>query len=121
MSIAAKLRREFGVDRPGERVKTEDGYTVPYSRVETIRGMFTEATTRELMLAQQQDFVVTHLVAQKGAPVARLRDRLVLPASAEADDEGSYPDGTRVFEVNGVDNPGELDVYTIYRVEERRG
>ena len=116
MGIASKLKREFGIDRPGERERLPGGASrVPYVREGTLRAMFADATTRELMVAEQRDFSVTHLIAQKGAPKARLRDRLVLPSDLLAEDPGA-----RVFTVNEVQNPGELDAYTLYLVEERR-
>jgi hypothetical protein len=70
------------------------------------------------MRAQQQDFAVTHSLIAKGAPAARRRDRLILPASAAKDGSGNYPEGTRRFEVREILNPGEADAWTLYSVEE---
>jgi hypothetical protein len=118
VGIQARLKKELGIDRVGERVRDDDGYRYPYAREGKLSGIFTTATTRQMMLAQQQDFAITHVVVQKGGPKAEVRDRLVLPSNSVADEAGEYPPTTRVFEVREVLNPGEANKWTLYSVEE---
>lgn len=65
-----------------------------------------EAKPTEAERFRQLGHPITHTITQKGRPKAKAEDRLV--------------HGGRYFYVQGVDEPGELGLWTIYYAEERR-
>lgn len=64
-----------------------------------------EATTTEQQKYSKPDHPTTHIITQRGRPKARPGDRLI--------------HGARVFYLQGVDEVGELGLWTIYYAEER--
>lgn len=71
-----------------------------------LSGVLAEADNRQMERFKQLQHPVTHTIVQKGSPLAKEMDKLVL--------------GERVFFVQGVDEPGALGICTIYYVEERK-
>ncbi len=105
MGLVEAARKTFEVQRYST-VQTDEGWRQDWLRVGELVGVLTSATTNELMRSDQQSFDTTHRIVQKGAPVARLKDRLLL--------NGRY------FYVEAVDNLAEMDRWTMYICEERR-
>lgn len=54
---------------------------------------------------KQESHVVTHTIVQKGSPAAKIEENLIFE--------------NRIFRIWGIQNVGELDVYTLYHCEER--
>ena len=71
-----------------------------------LRGALAEADDKQKMRWEQLQHPVTHTIVQGGEPKAKAEDKLVL--------------GSRVFLIQGVDEPGGLGICTIYYVEERK-
>lgn len=104
--------------RPRQLNKTFQAQTAPTTQntrggrkrewVDTVQivGVLAEANASEREKWHQMQHPITHQVVSSGAPAAKEGDRLVL-------------DG-RHFYIQGVDNPGDLDLWTIYRCEERQ-
>ena len=72
-----------------------------------IRGILTGASAREVAAYQQAGHPISHVITHRGRPIAKAGDRLIYQ--------------NRAFYVQGVDNPGELHVWTLYYCEERAG
>lgn len=64
-----------------------------------------EAKPDEIERFKQTEHPITHTITQRGRPKAKAGDRLV--------------HGGRLFYVQGIDEPGELGIWTIYYAEER--
>ena len=64
-----------------------------------------EAKPTEIERFRQLNHPITHTITQQGRPRAKPKDRLI--------------HGGRIFYVQGVDEPGELGLWTIYYAEER--
>lgn len=72
-----------------------------------IDGIISQASQDEKEQWKQSGHPITHTIVQRGA-----KDR------AKATDVLELPDGRR-FLVQGVQDPGELGHFTVYKVEER--
>ena len=72
-----------------------------------VRGILTSASAREKAAYQQAQHPVSHVITHRGLPIAKVGDRFIY--------------GNRAFYVQGVDNPGELSVWSLYYCEERKG
>lgn len=70
-----------------------------------IRAVFAEATPQEKARWEQIQHPITHTLVERGRPKARAGDMLM--------------SDSRRFYIQGVDEPGQLGLYTIYYVEER--
>lgn len=70
-----------------------------------IRATLCGATPEQQMQYHQIGHPVSHVISHEGSPVAKPGDRLVM--------------GNRAYYVRGVDNPGEVSIWTIYYCEER--
>ena len=91
-----------------QRSGTQDSrgkMTYEYTSVGQITGILSDSSMAEQLRYQQMQHPITHEVAVKGAPQANPGDRLVL--------------GTRHFYVQSVENPGGLNLWTLYKCEER--
>lgn len=71
-----------------------------------LRGALAEADDKQKVRWEQLQHPVTHTVIQDGRPRAKAEDKLML--------------GSRIFLIQGVDEPGGLGICTIYYVEERK-
>lgn len=114
MSFRAMLRpgqggRPFTVLRR-EGGKTEKGrpITSTHKPKGQLFGMITQARQKDIEQWKQNGHPITHTIVQRGAlNQAKATDILEM-------------DGTdRRFLVQGVQDPGELGLFTIYNVEER--
>lgn len=90
------------------------GGTSPHGRVQVIydssgtmmlKAALAQATPQEKEQWRQLSHPISHVLTQRGRPKAGVGDRLV--------------HGKRVFYIQGVDEPGELGIWTIYYAEER--
>ncbi|MCD8308895.1 MAG: hypothetical protein LUD19_03490 [Clostridia bacterium] len=72
-----------------------------------IHAILCGATTEQKLQYSQMQHPITHVISHKGTPVAKEGDRLIF--------------GNRAFFVQGVDNPGDLVLWTLYYCEERSG
>lgn len=70
-----------------------------------IHAVFAQATPQEKQRWEQIQHPITHTLVDKGKPKANAGQVLT--------------HGNRRFYIQGVDEPGELALYTIYYVEER--
>jgi hypothetical protein len=104
MALIEAAQKTFEVQRHST-VQTDEGWRQDWVPVAELVGVLASASTADLMRAQQQDFTTTHRLIQKGAPHARLGDRLVL--------------NDRHFLIQAADNVAQMDRYTIYHCEER--
>lgn len=98
--------------RQGEPVQTDSGFRQNWKPAGTVEAAVPEATYRELMLSAQVDHTITHTVIHQGPPVLSVGDRFRKPPA------GGKPE--RLLYVNGVDDAGELGLWSRYTVEERR-
>ena len=73
-------------------------------------GMLTQASPREVEQWKQNGHPITHTIVQHRAP----------PRAAETDVLELEDGGKRRFLVQGVQDPGELGHFLVYRVEERK-
>ncbi|WHH58306.1 hypothetical protein [Petroclostridium sp. X23] len=94
---------ETSVDLRGRYSKHE-----ATSETVTIRGIIADSTPQEMERWNQIQHPVTHTIAQKGKPVGKEGDYLIMPTEK------------RKFKIQKVNNPGALDLWTLYYVEERR-
>lgn len=102
------LLKEFIVKIKAEEEKVnERGRCIPeYTGETTIRAILTDATTSEKEQYNRLSHPITHTITHRGKPIAKEEDYLVLD--------------NRKFYVQGIENPGGLNLWTIYNVEERR-
>lgn len=70
-----------------------------------LRGALAEATPKQKLEWQQLQHPISHTIVQDGRPKAKAEDKLIL--------------GSRVFLIQGLEEPGSIGVCTIYYVEER--
>lgn len=70
-----------------------------------IRAVLAQATPQEKARWEQIQHPITHTLVDRGRPKAETGDMLMC--------------GNRHFYIQGVDEPGQLGLYTIYYVEER--
>lgn len=108
----AEIARTFQAQKQGEAVQTDSGYSYEWSEVASVIGVIYGATYRDLMLSAQTDFTITHTIVHEGRPVIDINDRF------RRAPEGAV--GERFFYVNSVEDPGEMGLFSIYAVEERR-
>lgn len=70
-----------------------------------LRGVLSDASPEVIERFSQNAHPVTHQIAQRGRPKAKAGDRLLLE--------------NRAYYVEGVDPLGDLDLYTLYYVQQR--
>ena len=100
------LNKTFAIETRSTGTDTRGRTTAAWVAAGNLVGVLSEARPDEKMRWQQLQHPVTHTVVQKGAPQASVGDRLVLDS--------------RNFYIQGVENPGGLDHWTIYYCEERQ-
>ena len=71
-----------------------------------LSGCLADATDQDRANHNIPDHIVTHTIVQKGYPIAKRTDKLILE--------------NRVFYVVDIDDSGALGIATLYYVEERR-
>lgn len=84
--------------------RTRHAYTAPSG---TISAVLAKADPKQQERWNQIQHPISHIITQKGRPQAEAGDRLTLTS------------GNRRFYIKGVDEPGELGLWTIYYAEER--
>ena len=98
--------------KPGELI--QDGHILPSRERALVRtgciaavihAVLAQATPQEKARWEQIQHPITHTIVDRGHPKAAETDQLTC--------------GNRKFYVQGVDEPGQLGLYTIYYVEER--
>lgn len=87
----------------GKSGRPQTSYSSDGTKV--LKGALAEATPKQKVEWSQLQHPITHTIVQDGKPKAKAEDKLIL--------------GNRVFLVQGVDNPGDIGVCTVYYVEER--
>lgn len=101
------LFKEFVIEDNKQKV-TSTGRVVNKHKEDgtrTLKGCLSDADTAKAENLSTEEYKATHTIVQKGTPVAKKRDKLVL--------------GNRVFYVVAVDDAGGLGISTLYYVEER--
>ena len=101
------LFKEFVIENNRQKV-TSTGRVVNDHKgdgIKTLYGCLADATTETAKNKSTEDHTVTHTIVQRGTPLAKKTDKLVL--------------GNRVFYVVAVDDTGGLGISTLYYVEER--
>ena len=102
------LNKTFFVEKKTESIDEDTARAVAKYDIDNavmIRAVLAQASTSEKERWQQLQHPITHTIVQYGKPKAVEGDRLV--------------HNNRTFYVQGVDEPGELGVATIYYAEER--
>ena len=92
-------KKTVAVDAQG---RTRNAYAAPLG---TISAVLAKADPKQQERWNQLQHPISHIITQKGRPRAETEDRLTL--------------GNRRFYIHGIDEPGELGLWTIYFVEER--
>ena len=99
--------KEFVIENNRQKV-TSTGRVVNDHKgdgIKTLYGCLADATTETAKNKSTEDHTVTHTIVQRGTPLAKKTDKLVL--------------GNRVLYVVAVDDTGGLGISTLYYVEER--
>ncbi len=102
------LLKEFTIKAKANEEKVNSrGRCIPeYNEGTKIFAILTDATTSEKEQYNRLSHPITHTITHRGAPVAEEEDFLILD--------------NRFFYIQGVENPGGLNLWTIYNVEERQ-
>lgn len=112
-----ELQRTFHVQK-GTRKRTEDGHSITYADQTpdvSFVGVIADADTRALMIAQQAGYAVTNMIVSSEAALASHGDRL----RCEAVPARNLPE--RFFQVEEVQNPGDMGMFTLYYTEQVGG
>ena len=88
-----------------DKVDSKGRHTSSYEEGIEFWAILTSETTNEKEQNNQLSHPISHTITHRGNPVANECDMLVL--------------GDRKFYIQGVENPGTLNLWTIYNVEER--
>jgi len=101
------LFKDFNIERKGTTISTRGRAKSGYDsqQGEQLKGVLADAKPEEKERWRQLQHPISHTIVQEGKPKADPEDCLTL--------------GERTFFIQGVDNPGSLDIWTIYYVEER--
>lgn len=101
------LFKDFWVESKITSLTSRGRPTSSFGKDEAVHflAVLAEAKPTEIERFRQIDHPITHTITQQGRPKAKAKDRLI-------------HDG-RIFYVQGVDNPGDLGLWTIYYAEER--
>ena len=104
--------KEFNVlEKKGGLTETGRPITKHYEETRRIIGIISQADQKEIEQWKQSGHPITHTIVQRGSVNrAKAYDMLELL---------SGPDCPRYFYIQGVQDPGELGHFTIYKVEER--
>jgi len=103
------LWKDFTIDNKTEtttsRGRTRENYNG--SEPEFIHAILCGATPEQKLQYNQMQHPITHVISHRGKPKAKEGDRLMLK--------------NRAFYVQGVDDPGDQGLWTLYYCEERSG
>lgn len=102
-----QLFKDFFVEAKGTALSPRGRAASRYNQQDAgrLKAVLAQAKPEEKDRWHQLGHPISHTLTQRGAPMAKVADRLVR--------------GKRRFYVQGVDNVGELGFWTIYYVEER--
>lgn len=100
-----KLLKTFQVERKKTGLNGKGARAATWIEVGTLRGVLADASPHDRLQWKQMQYPVTHQIVQPGAPQTKQGDRLLYNG--------------RKFYVQGVENPGELNAWTIIMCEER--
>ena len=99
--------KEFTIETKGSGVDARGRPTTTgWTNAGTLKATLAEADPRVQERWKQIQRPVSHTIVAKGAPQAEEGDRLVLNG--------------RNFYIQGTENPGDMDDYTLYQCEERK-
>ena len=103
------LWKDFYIDSKEETLTSRGRVKENYSGSSPafFKAILCGATPDQKLQYSQMQHPITHVISHKGEPKAKEGDRLVFQ--------------NRVFYVQGVDNPGDLAIWTLYYCEERSG
>lgn len=103
------LWKDFFIESKSEtttsRGRAQDIYDAENPK--PIHAVLCGADPKQILEYQQAGHPITHTISHEGKPVAKAGDRLIM--------------GNRAFYVQGVDDPGDLGIWTLYYAEERSG
>lgn len=103
------LWKDFSIEEKKEttssRGRAKDAYDMAHPRY--LKAILCGATTNEVQRYQQIEHPISHVISHRGKPQAKEGDRFILQ--------------NRTFYVQGVDNPGDQGIWTLYYCEERSG
>lgn len=101
------LWKDFTVETKTETTTSRGRAKENYTGTPTIfiRAILCGATSEQKLQYQQMNHPISHTISHEGKPIAKEGDRLVLK--------------NRAFYVQGVDDPGDLGIWTLYYCEER--
>lgn len=102
------LFKDFVIEKKDETTTARGRPKASYdkSKGNQLRAVLADADPREKERWRQQQHPISHIITQKGAPLAKEGDRLIF--------------GSQIFYIQGVDDPAGLGIWTIYYVEERK-
>jgi len=102
----ASLFKSFAIEKKSVTVDAQGRPRSTYAAPSgTISAVLAKADPKQQERWNQLQHPISHVITQKGRPQAEAEDRLAL--------------GARKFYIQGVDEPGELGLWTIYYAEER--
>lgn len=101
------LFKDFTVETTGAAISSRGRTKKEYEKEKgpMIRAVLAEAKPDEKERWRQLQHPISHTITQKGTPKAKAGDRLIF--------------GSRIFYIQGVDEPGALGLWTIYYADER--
>lgn len=101
------LFKDFWIEEKDTAVSSRGRAKGGYDQENTkhILAILAGAQPNEIERFRQLEHPITHTITHKGKPKAAASDRLI--------------HGARIFYIQGVDEPGELGIWTIYYAEER--
>lgn len=104
----SELWKDFFVEMKTEQQNSRGRSIDHYESVgELFKAILNGAMPEQKLYYEQLQHPITHVISHRGKPRAKEGDRLVMK--------------DRVFYVQGVDDPGDLGVWTLYYCEERSG
>ncbi|MEG1562147.1 MAG: hypothetical protein RR365_00640 [Bacteroides sp.] len=101
------LFKDFIVEKKSEITTARGRVTSGYenSTGDRLSAVLADATPEERERWDQQQHSITHTLTQRGKPHAREGDRLIF--------------GNRLFYIQGIEEPGDIGIWTIYYTQER--
>lgn len=99
------LFKDFIVETKSESKTAHGRIAGSYSTGDRLSAVLADATPEEREKWNQQQHPITHIIVQRGKPLAGEGDRLI--------------HDNRIFYVQGVDEPASIGLWTIYYTQER--
>ncbi len=101
------LWKDFTIEAKTETTSTRGRAKESYGEKPPIfiHAILCGATPEQKLQYQQMEHPISHVISHEGKPKAKEGDRLILK--------------DRAFYVQGVDDPGDLGIWTLYYCEER--